>query len=166
MDTSAGFKEKGQSASVAFFPGVKCFFPSRNFSILVDPKQISVVLVSKSKKKKTKKKKKKTKTKTKTKAKRKIKTKVLCHPSASYVTGVIWPTCLLAFFWGGGWEQYFMGPCQQLLTLKSATDKYGLYIIKKKGHTFYYYFCRYYRYHYKNATYFPHIHIMSILPLW
>ena len=75
MFYSSRFKEKGPISSLRwepfsgvfsrremFFPGMKCFFPVE-ISILVDPKQISVV--SKSEKQKKKKKKKK---------------RILCHP--------------------------------------------------------------------------------------
>ena len=58
---SAGFKEKGPISSlrwgpsIEFFPGVKCLFSKYKFpSILVDPKQISVVSKNEKQKKKKK----------------------------------------------------------------------------------------------------------------
>ena len=59
-----GIFSEGQSNFSDFFPNMKCFFPVEN-SILVDPKQASVVLKNESKKKKKKRKKKKKKKKKK-----------------------------------------------------------------------------------------------------
>ena len=101
-----------------FFPCMKCFFPV-DISILVDPKQISVV--SKSEKHKKKKKRKK-------KGGEGLLPPMPVMPLGPFdlVACTTFPFSIspFFFFWLGPKNNILGGPCQQLLTLltlKSAT---------------------------------------------
>ena len=133
MEPSGRFKEKGPVSSlrwgpsVAWLPSMKCFFPVE-ISILVYPKQIS--MVSKSEKQKRRKKK-----------------DLLYHPLPPVMPlRPWWCSCLhffsflsLLFFFGGGGGQvsWFLGEecleykilggaCQQLLTLPTLKSTTGV----------------------------------------